>query len=191
MLLKTFVKVGKITNLSDARYCSGMGVNVLGFEVIEKNGDYLPPSTYQEIRGWVSGPSIAVAVYGLTGPDELKKIIDSYQPDYLELSEEELPFAMSHTSLPIILLVTPDSSMAVLRKWKARIAYLQVNENDIAEISTLLNDFPTIVELRSKDNLKELLNSPIKGISLSGSREVRPGFKDYEELASVLEELEE
>ena len=29
MPLKTFVKVGNITNLSDARYCAGMGVDML------------------------------------------------------------------------------------------------------------------------------------------------------------------
>ncbi len=31
MALKTIVKVGNITNLSDARYCAVMGVDMLGF----------------------------------------------------------------------------------------------------------------------------------------------------------------
>jgi phosphoribosylanthranilate isomerase len=35
MPLKTFVKVGCITNLSDARYCAGMGVDMLGFRAVE------------------------------------------------------------------------------------------------------------------------------------------------------------
>jgi phosphoribosylanthranilate isomerase len=33
MALKCFVKVGNVTNLSDARYCAGMGVDLLGFPV--------------------------------------------------------------------------------------------------------------------------------------------------------------
>ena len=34
-MLKTQVKVSSITNLSDARYCAGMGVDLLGFPIQE------------------------------------------------------------------------------------------------------------------------------------------------------------
>lgn len=54
MPLKTLVKVGKITNLSDARYCAGMNVDMLGFVTVESRENYLPVKDYQDIRGWVS-----------------------------------------------------------------------------------------------------------------------------------------
>ena len=41
MSLQTFVKVGEITNLSDARYCAGMGVDLLGFNVVENTPGYV------------------------------------------------------------------------------------------------------------------------------------------------------
>lgn len=37
MALKTFVKISGVNNLSDARYCAGMGVNQLGFNIEDKH----------------------------------------------------------------------------------------------------------------------------------------------------------
>ena len=52
MSLKTFVKVGNITNLTDARYCAGMGVNQLGFNVEDPN---FTVEKFKEITGWLEG----------------------------------------------------------------------------------------------------------------------------------------
>jgi phosphoribosylanthranilate isomerase len=49
MALKTKVKAGNITNLSDARYCAGMGVDWLGFPA-----DVVNPDTFKEITNWVT-----------------------------------------------------------------------------------------------------------------------------------------
>ena len=65
MPLKTFVKVGCITNLSDARYCAGMGVDMLGFRAVESQENYIKPSQFQEIRGWIAGPLVVAEVYGV------------------------------------------------------------------------------------------------------------------------------
>ena len=48
MPLKTIVKVGSITNLSDARYCAGMGVEMLGFNVVAGHESFIDAKKYQE-----------------------------------------------------------------------------------------------------------------------------------------------
>ena len=58
MALTTIVKVGNITNLSDARYCAGMGVDMLGFCFEKKSEQYIDPESYKEIIGWISGPQL-------------------------------------------------------------------------------------------------------------------------------------
>ena len=71
MPLKTFVKVGSITNLSDARYCAGMMVDMLGFRSVEGQEGYIKPAQFQEIRGWISGPlviSFVAALADSSGP---------------------------------------------------------------------------------------------------------------------------
>ena len=58
MALKTFVKVGNITNLSDARYCAGMGVDQIGFNIDPANSSYTEQDDLDSIRAWVSGVEI-------------------------------------------------------------------------------------------------------------------------------------
>src|SRR5688572_33445133 len=113
MPLKTFVKVGCITNLSDARYCAGMGVDMLGFRVVEGQEDYIKPSQFQEIRGWISGPSVVAEVYGLKSPDDLAPILESFKPDYLEMSLQELSL-FSTLPLPFVLAAHEHDSFANL-----------------------------------------------------------------------------
>ena len=48
MALKTFVKISGVNNLSDARYCAGMGVNQLGFNIEDKHPNYTDPQSFKE-----------------------------------------------------------------------------------------------------------------------------------------------
>src|SRR5262245_49771827 len=109
MPLKAFVKVGSITNLSDARYCAGMSVDMLGFRALEGQENYIKPSFFQEIRGWITGPLVVAEVYGLTQPDQLTRILENYKPDYLEMGVKELSL-FETLPLPLILAVGEDDA---------------------------------------------------------------------------------
>lgn len=189
MPLKTLVKVGNVTNLSDARYCSGMGVDMLGINVIPGTPNYLDPSVFQEIRGWISGPHIVAELYGLKRPGLLKEVVNNYRPDYLEVTEAELLYAAEETMLPLIVSVSGYTT-ALLESWKNRILYIQVSELNASIINRFSAHYEVIAQVQSRQHLKELLALPLKGLTLNGSNETRPGFKDYSELAEVLEELE-
>lgn len=181
MPLKTLVKVGNITNLSDARYCAGMGVDFLGFQVISGQENYLPSKKYQEIRGWVTGPQAVAEIYGLKNLAELDAILEDYKPDYLEMGISELNLFTS-SPLPIILSlneVTADG-------FKVNPSYLLLKKLTKTQYSVpILLDVESITEMESA-----LANPVISGIALSGSAEIKPGLKDYELLAEILEQLE-
>ena len=49
MALSTIVKVGSIRNLSDARYCAGMMVDVLGFSINPNDKNYIKEEETQDI----------------------------------------------------------------------------------------------------------------------------------------------
>lgn len=189
MPLKTLVKVGKITNLSDARYCSGMGVDMLGFQVVEGIPGYIPPPVFQEIRGWISGPKIVAEISGMKDFTILPAMMESYRPDLLEVTVEELPHAIMHTTLPLIVHLT-DKSSGELDAWKDRIAFIQVDEQHLTRSRQLPNDHEVLVFVKSPEKLEQLLTLPLKGISLAGSEETRPGFKEYTGLADILEALD-
>jgi phosphoribosylanthranilate isomerase len=193
MSLKTFVKVGKITNLSDARYCSGMGVDMLGFRVIPADADYVTPERYKEFRGWFTGPTVVAEAFGIQSSEEVAAIIENYQPDFIELSVADLENVKS-TSLPIILSGTLDE----LREVKSLnsslpIEYLLFTTTPSREIiEQLAASYKILVDIREENDLDKLesISSMITGISLHGSPEEKPGLKNYDLLASVLEKLE-
>jgi phosphoribosylanthranilate isomerase len=192
MALRTSVKVGHITNLSDARYCAGMGVEMLGFSVIEGQYHYISPAHYQEIRGWFSGPRVVAELYGITSPEQLGPVLRDYQPDMLEISSDALDYVPA-TDLPLLIATTQAAyhqHQASLLAHRHRIAYVIFPEDtDENFIRALSETFPVLLTLNAEFT-PHLLRLPIAGIVLEGSFEERPGLKDYALLADALETLE-
>lgn len=189
MPLKTIVKVGSLTNLSDARYCAGMDVKMLGFQAVPHQPFYITAARYQEIRGWVTGPQIVAEVYGLQDREQLNAIRDAYRPDFLEVGPDELPL-VSENSLPLIVNLPDDASpeiVSYLNSMGDKIVYLITS----AEYHAAL-PFPKLVRVKSLTEVDDvLLQQEVAGIALMGSDEISPGLKSYDTLAPILEMLEE
>ena len=83
MSLKTKVKVGNITNLSDARYCAGMGVDMLGFAIGKADGQGVGATKFKEITDWIAGPEFILEL-----PEgAIIDISEKYNVSLIELSE--------------------------------------------------------------------------------------------------------
>lgn len=189
MALKTQVKVGNITNLSDARYCAGMGVDMLGYTVIPDRYGFIAAKLYQEIRGWISGPSTVAELYGMTDSTDLDAVLEAYRPDYLEIPATALPLVAHAQVPPLIVAVDTIDDIKALDKFKERIAFVQVSEEGI--IPSLPPQMEVLLFLQPGTPIEAISYAPpIRGIALTGSDEIRPGYKDYDELARVLEGLE-
>jgi phosphoribosylanthranilate isomerase len=50
--------VKSITSLSEARYCSGMMVDYISFDLNPESADYVPKNEFEEIKNWLSGVKI-------------------------------------------------------------------------------------------------------------------------------------
>ena len=50
MGLKLSVKIGDVTNLSDARYAAGMGVDYIGFNVDTNSTNFVTATKFNEDR---------------------------------------------------------------------------------------------------------------------------------------------
>ncbi|MEJ1239888.1 hypothetical protein WBG78_17245 [Chryseolinea sp. T2] len=181
MPLKTLVKVGSLTNLSDARYCAGMDVQLLGFQAVPGRPGHITATRYQEIRGWISGPSTVAEVHGASSSHQIDEIVEAYRPDYIELGLSELSL-VAHLSLPLILRISRNESFAS----EVTPAYLLVAADDKRIFS-----MPRMVQVSSVEEAEIVLAlEDVNGIALLGSEEVSPGLKSYETLAPILEMLE-
>jgi len=180
MPLKTLVKVGSITNLTDARYCAGMEVDMLGFRAIPGQENYIQPVQFQEIRGWINGPRIVAEIYGITNPDELDAILENYKPDYLEMGVKELS---QFSALPLPVLLTVENPGDAVK--------LTIHPKYLIGKTFFKSTIPLLVEVHSTNVVQSLLeNEDVSGIVLKGGIEQKPGLKDFEVLNDVLELLE-
>jgi len=190
MPLKTTVKVSHLSNLSDARYCAGMGVEMLGFRVIPGEEDYIPPNTYQDIRGWIAGPKIVAELYGISESGQIDTVMQAYAPDYFELTYVEYK-AFSHI-LPLPCMVYfPDSAAGMPVDQGENISHFLVDEHTSCKDITAAG-YPVLVKISGLQNLhNKLAEGCFTGIVLEGPKAVRPGVTNYEQLGGILEALED
>jgi len=190
MPLKTLVKVGSITNLSDARYCAGMGVDMLGFRVIEGTKDHIDHKLYQQIRGWVSGPKFIAEFYGITEFTEIDEILTNFAPDYIEVTLQEYLDFQRKFSTPFIVKITEVDKIPTNETFADVAYWLTASLSPMQSIIDTKK--PILFEPESNDSVDTALSSQLfSGLSLAGSPEERPGFKNYDELSDILEKLEE
>lgn len=188
MPLKTLVKVGNITNLSDARYCAGMGVEMLGFSVLEDQENYIATTLFQQIRGWVSGPKVVAEMYGLKTSHDIGTLLQNYAPDFIEFSFDEYMAFKSYFTLPFIVSLSVNDAKKTIGD-HPHVHYWIIDEMEMASEDLIA---PVLLKINSKENFEAIIaNQLIKGVSLSGSPEIRPGFKNYDDLSVVLEALDE
>ncbi|QMW06639.1 N-(5'-phosphoribosyl)anthranilate isomerase [Spirosoma foliorum] len=208
MALKTIVKISNVTNLSDARYCAGMGVDMLGFSMDADSPDYVEPKKFAEIRGWVAGVQI-VGETTSVDPEVIEQLLDTYQPDLLQVDEAALlPYLSTKVkdNLRFILQVdlaqlTLDQLDTLFQTAATGADYILLESNSPlhlddelkSALQRLASRYPVLLGIGvSAENIHELLaDLPVQGISLSGGDEERPGNKEFGELMDILEAIEE
>ena len=194
MALKTFVKVGKISNLSDARYCAGMSVDMLGFSVINGRENYVSPELFKEMRGWFTGPAVVTEIYGIEKHEDLAPIVQSYLPDFIEgtltdIKKLHSAFAAYIVSTTYEEIKAHEDELGIHRP---QIAFLIIpEETPLDQIEVLSKKYKLLLRIDSLNpNDDKLHNTHLKGIALQGSAEDKPGLKNYDALAAILEKLE-
>ena len=198
MALKTLVKISGVNNLSDARYTAGMGVDFLGFNLDPDSDNYVSPEDFAAITGWVSGVKL-VGEWSNNQDSLLTTIGDHYQLDYLQLNvrhEGNLP----EINMPVIVKIDYMQQTFLsdtFKKYKNLASFFLIEPDDpISEdvflfCSQLANDYPILWGADiAVENLDQVLHAGFKGIALRGGTELRPGYKDFDQLAEVLEALE-
>ena len=203
MALDSFVYISDVDNLSDARYAAGMGVDLIGFKLNPADEHALNPEKFKEVSEWISGVK-RVGEFGDSTPDEVKNIISQFDVDYLLISDESQVHEFSQLDKPIILQIkvndeTENNLASTLNYCSGSVDYFLLesekadfDEKEEAFIRTFSTQFPIILGYGvNKENASTIVgNLILKGISLKGSSEIRPGYKDFDEMADILEELE-
>ncbi|TPE43174.1 phosphoribosylanthranilate isomerase [Pontibacter mangrovi] len=206
MGLRTSVIVNGINNLSDARYCAGMGVDIIGFNLKLDDAERVQPETLKEILGWVAGVETA-GEFLRAKPEVINELAAEFNLDYIQLDVPYLIDEIEEIERPVIqkVFINKDTVEGELQEM------MELYSPFVHAFIIFSDDFTTVDETNSrfladlsekfkvylgfgidKDNVHEVLqNIKPTGIGLTGGHEIKPGLKDFDELADIFEEIEE
>ncbi|MBS9524589.1 phosphoribosylanthranilate isomerase [Litoribacter alkaliphilus] len=204
MALRTFVKISSVNNLSDARYCAGMYVNVMGFALEQNDSNYISPQKFKVLSDWVSGVEF-VAEFKNSHPENILTTLQDYEGfTFIQIEEEAHLQMLLNTNYGLIWKVELEKierldeviMMAESLKDGGIVVLLEgdlsLDQSVKAKINELSSKCDVLVGFDiTAENVNELLEeTQIKGIALKGGDEIKPGIKDFDELADILETLE-
>lgn len=200
MSLKTFVKISNVSNLSDARYCAGMMVDVIGFNIDPSSDQSISEEDFAEITEWVAGVEFAGEFHSAS-LDEIKDAIKKYPVTHIEIDQQDLVEKVNLLGKPIIFRLNINSAEE-LSQLKSHLSYLDelvkmvvINSSE----TSLFDDIDSAICFYN-GNLKLLkgfgmdINPALgkfPGLQLEATEEDRPGYKDYGQIMDVLEAIEE
>ena len=202
MALKTKVKINRITNLTDARYCSGMYVDILGFCLEKGSPHFVSPTQFQEITGWISGIDYA-AEFAEEDAYTIERTLAEYPGiTWIESGDLETLVQLNSLGKKLIYRVKIEELDTLLPKTDLlREHEITLHLTSINKSLTIDNEF-IINKLSSQLNLflgagitPEKANSLCElpglfGFALDSGDEIKPGLRDFDQLAAILENLE-
>lgn len=194
------IKLGNITNLSDARFAAAAGIDYMGFCFDPKSVSYIPPVKAKEIIDWTTG-CFVVAEFGNQTIKEVSDIVEMLNIDIVELNNDLLPTDLAEIDKPIIKKI--DTSLfdltALNQIFEAYTSKVDAFHLFASQGTTLTTDDLKQICANNKivwgyltapENIKEtLVNYKPYALNIVGGDEEKTGLKDFEELNNVLDAL--
>lgn len=193
MELKTRVKVNRITNLHDARYCAGMGVEMIGFPI--EDADEQEKGPINEIIGWLAGVNFIAEV-------ESEHYLEEFNVQQIQVNSHTLlDFYARNSQLPIIYKIrfNGDSIEEELEELKSSVFFFLVELADSIsidsvweELKLLCSAYPVFIGSQvTKENVLKIVEEiQPEGVAIDPGKELKVGLNDFDELADILELLE-
>ena len=199
MSLKYFVHVSSISNLSDARYCSGMMVDSLGYNLDENSNDKLSIDTVKEISQWVNGVKFIAEFYN-SSEKYINKVLENNLFDAIEINMDNNVENINFDKSKIIIRIpnpnkiNRDSNDYLKKKFPFTESLIidNISNETVKNLKYIDNKYMIIINPFEEINL---ITKRIKdrnfGLLLKGSNEIRPGLKDYDSLSDFLESIDD
>ncbi|PJJ60394.1 beta/alpha barrel domain-containing protein [Hymenobacter chitinivorans] len=208
MPLLTSVLVRGINNLSDARYCAGMGADYLTFRLDPALPGYLEPALVQELSGWVAGVQLVGEFDNLSIP-EINELASRCGLHYVLMHRRRTPEELAQLAVPALKLIKwiPDMlAEDVEKRFRDQQAHVAgfVLAQAPPEPLTAMQRAQLTQQARmyklwlgtsfadANQTVRQLVEEvQPTGIVLEGGQEIKPGLRDFTELEAVFEQLEE
>ncbi len=194
MTPKKFIKIRGVNNLSDARYCSGMMVDVIGFNLDANQKDSVNIDSFKAITKWIQGPQIA-GEFDNMELELIRKYLSRIDLDIIETSNPSFLAPLIDTGKVIYLKINLDSLVnekALFNKIKEGktankiVIYSPEKSNNETLLKNLLN-YSKDEQIINGFNLDLSQIDYWPSIEIMATPEDKPGYKDYGEVMDILE----
>ncbi len=203
MALKIKVKIDGVSNLHEARYCAGMGVDFLGITLDQKSDSYINLEDFKTLKNWLSGSYFVGELNGITSPLN-DNLIQNYGFDYIETDFKGYTNIISQKKLPLFYNYAYNpkkDKQLILKELQIHQKYVHyfflrgtmpLNPLLIETLAFVSQHLPIFLGFNIKKENLDLILKNIKpvGLILPGSTELKTGLNDFDELANILEALE-
>lgn len=189
---KKKILVRNISNLSEARYCAGMLVDFISFELDQNEVNFIDLKKFSEIKGWINGIELLGNSVSLT-LNEIKELIkerdlDGFIFDYSQINLIELlDCKIKILQIPINQLFTIDENI------KSKIDYLIIygEKKDIDKdlLKEIQLTIPVFLGFNFENVTLDCEN--LSGFAFNGTIELKPGYSSYNDLMDALEFLDQ
>lgn len=186
-----------INNLSDARYCAGMGADKLTFVLDPALPDHLDAKAMKELTGWVAGVEL-IGEFDRLSTQEINALAADCALDAVLLRSFRTPTELAEIAPPVYLELPADvlTAEAVPLPFASIGFVLELPAGTIAKAHSALAALaaqgrlwlgPGLHPELARKLAREL---PLAGLSFPSGNEVKPGLRDFDQLEAVFEALE-
>lgn len=197
---KPQIKLSNVSNLSDARWAAAAGIDYISFCFDPNSSDFIPPIKAKEIIDWVSGPRV-IAEFGNNSIQEITDITTLLTIDLIAVNNTLLPDELKELGLDYIKIIdvgilNEEQVNTELSAYKDAYAFELISSsinydcNFLAQIGSTHHILWALdITVQSVKNIIDSFN--VKGICLKGGTEEKPGYKDFDDLADLVEAIQQ
>jgi phosphoribosylanthranilate isomerase len=205
LALLTSVLVRGINNLSDARYCAGMGADSLTFRLDPELPGAVTPELVQELSSWVAGVQL-VGEFGALPVGQINELVQRCGLQQVLLHSLRRPEEMAELLVPALVLVEwipdmlpedVDRRFQLMAPHVGGFVFAELPAEPFTEAQlTRLTEQARSYQLWlapgfAPGTVRELIEAvQPQGLVLEGGDEIRPGVRDFSEMEAVFEALE-
>jgi phosphoribosylanthranilate isomerase len=185
-----------INNLSDARYCAGMGADKLTFVLDPSLPGHLDTKAVKELAGWIAGVEL-IGEFDQLSAHEINAISAECSLDAILLRTPRTSEELAEIAPPVYLELPADFAALSQSLPASPIGFvLELPTSETPETRVALQQISALKPLwlgpgLHPDRARTLATSlPLAGLVFPSGDEVKPGLRDFDQLEAVFEALE-
>jgi phosphoribosylanthranilate isomerase len=206
------VLVRGINNLSDARYCAGMGADGLIFTLDPSLPGAVDAATVKELAGWVSGVELIGELTSATPYSTINELVQTCGLNRVLLhhGETEEFWKPAELQVPVLMEISQyyiadkyeyealTGEDGLKQHFPAGYALVAPASHNLSSYDARKRAAEVAIQHQlwlegsfSPETARQALGLGLAGLILQGGDEIKPGLRDFTELEAIFEALED